>query len=207
MFTLNDLPSSILKICIFLWVSVTQKIFKYQEVKTSPTPQQRVKQTNLRIFVGFYERSNKRKLFNVTLGHVIELDTHCGDISSYEVPLWTFWCGISPSSLVYTQQEFYVWLFGTNWCGCQPADICRRLQRCIAPPILVRDILCPQWNKNDSLWKSDLKINSWHLFRNYGCQKVMGWYIKIAERIIKENQVFTEYYVILLKGNKDIPCL
>ena len=68
-------------------MSVTQKIFKYQEVKTSPTPQQRVKQTNLRIFVGFYERSNKRKLFNVTLGHVIELDTRCGDISSYEVPL------------------------------------------------------------------------------------------------------------------------
>lgn len=64
-----------------------KKIFKCKEVKTSPTPQQRAKQTNLRIFVGFYERSNKRNLFNVTLGHVIELDTRCGDISSYEVPL------------------------------------------------------------------------------------------------------------------------
>lgn len=133
-------------------VCYIQKNFKRKEVKTSPTPQQKVKPTNLRIFVGFYERSNKRNLFNVTLGHVIEFDTRCGNISSYEVPLWTFWCGISPSSLVHTQQEFYVWLFGTNWCGCQPADVCRRPQRCIALPILVREILCQQWNKND--WSS-----------------------------------------------------
>ena len=55
--------------------------------KLIPLPQQRVIQTNLGIFVGFYERSNKRNLFNVTLGHVIESDTCCGDISSYEVPL------------------------------------------------------------------------------------------------------------------------
>lgn len=52
-------------------VCYIQKNFKRKEVKTSPTPQQRVKPTNLRIFVGFYERSNKRNLFNVTLGHVI----------------------------------------------------------------------------------------------------------------------------------------
>ena len=51
-------------------VCYIQKNFKRKEVKTSPTPQQRVKPTNLRIFVGFYERSNKRNLFNVTLGHL-----------------------------------------------------------------------------------------------------------------------------------------
>lgn len=53
---------------------------------------------SLRIFVGFNERNKKRNLFNITLGHVTESDTCCcGDISSSEVPLGTFWCGISPS--------------------------------------------------------------------------------------------------------------
>lgn len=86
--SLNNSPSSILKICVLL-LSVYFTLNFSLNVKNLNIPLlHRVIQTNLRIFVGFYEKATKRNLFNVTLRHVIESDTCCcGDISSYEVLL------------------------------------------------------------------------------------------------------------------------
>lgn len=90
-------------------------------------------------------------MFKVTLGHVIELYTCCwSDISSYEVPLWTgvasvqaHWCTLN--------KMFYIWLALTNTVASQQTYVEDLTDALLVSQVasVARDILCPQWNKND----------------------------------------------------------
>lgn len=113
-----------------------------KEVK-HPLPQQRVIQTNLRIFVGFYEKkkATKMNLSSVTVGQVIESDT----LLWWHFILWGPFVNILvlwvQAHCCILNKIFYVGLDGTNQRSCQPADIPRGPRGCRALSALasVRD--------------------------------------------------------------------
>lgn len=115
-----------------------------------PLTPQNVIEIDFRICGFLWKKQQNRNFFSVTLDHVIETDTCCySDIFSYEAPLWTFWCDINPSSLLFNKQDVLCLTIGTNQCGCQSWGHCRCMV--LSPPaIAVRELFCSQWGKNNS---------------------------------------------------------